>query len=237
MQPLAARGFLQRSDAIDFLELQLAEKGEVVLAIEALRESLAATNTRVIDRLRSRIRAGRFTRPGLMRAFEKLTVPGEGFDVLDLLVGELLAVGEPRHPTVDLEREMVAYQPAPARVILEIVRVLKPGDVFVDVGAGLGRVAILVALLTGNRAKAIELEPVYCDYARRSAAALGVEIEVVQGDARNVPLEGDVFFLFTPFRGAMLRAVLDRLPRPCTVITHGPCTREASGEGLTFIAR
>jgi hypothetical protein len=79
----------------------------------------------------------------------------------------------------------------------------------------------------------VEIEPAYCDYARGSALGLNVtRAEFVEADAREASLaSGTVFFLFTPFRGAMLGQVLERLSRegrerPIRVCTYGPCTAE-----------
>src|SRR5262249_16153455 len=101
--------------------------------------------------------------------------------------------------------------------------------------SGLGHVVILVALWSGARARGVELEPVYCDYARRCARRLNVSgVEFIQADARGASLAGGtVFFMYTPFRGAMLQQVLGRLKteareRPIRVCTYGPCTTEVA---------
>jgi hypothetical protein len=53
-------------------------------------------------------------------------------------------------------------------------------------------------------------------------------------DAREADYAGGtVFFMFTPFVGSMLQAVLDRLyreakRRPIRVCTFGPCTLEVA---------
>jgi ubiquinone/menaquinone biosynthesis C-methylase UbiE len=94
-----------------------------------------------------------------------------------------------------------------------------------------------VRLLSGARARGIELEPAYCEYARRSAAGLNVSgVEFIQADAREAPFaDGTVFFLYTPFRGALLQRVLERLrtiatERSIRVCTYGPCTAEIERE-------
>ena len=206
----------------------------------ALSRRLEAVNERTARRLADRIGAGRYTGAGLRRAFARLaTFDRSGrYDALDLLVEGMLAAGEPaevRHPR---EPEMVGYQPAPARAILSLIERARvgPGDLLYDLGSGLGRVAILVALLSGARAQGLELEPAYVEYAARSARLLGLPgVQFVQGDARQASLAGGtVYFMFTPFRGAMLRQVLERLraearARPIRVCTLGPCTAEVAG--------
>lgn len=234
----SARGFAQRAAAIDLLEVhvfdRLAATGAPLEAAE-LRARLERANARVVERLRARIRGGRFTPAGLRRAFARCASAGPGFDALDTLVGGLLDAGEPEVGQGALEPEMVPYQPAPARVILELARRVGPEDEFMDVGSGLGRVAILVALLTGARARGLEVEPAFCRYAERSARGIGAAgVSFEAGDARRAALNGNVFFLFTPFRGAMLAEVLGRLQalkRPLRVLTHGPCTAEVARVG------
>jgi SAM-dependent methyltransferase len=128
---------------------------------------------------------------------------------------------------------MVHLEPTPARAILDMVDRLHltKDDVFYDLGSGLGQVVILVRLLTGVRAVGIEVEPSYCEVARDRAWVLGLSgVTFVNEDARQADYaEGTVFYLFTPFMGNMLQAVLDRLctearKRPLRVCTYGPCT-------------
>ena len=130
---------------------------------------------------------------------------------------------------------MVAYQPTPAREILALIERagLRPGDVFCDLGSGLGHVVLLVALLSGARARGVEVEPAYCEYAERCARGLKLRgVEFLRADARAAPLtEVTVFFLYTPFRGALLQQVLERLraeaaERPVRVCSYGPCTKD-----------
>jgi SAM-dependent methyltransferase len=159
----------------------------------------------------------------------------DGFDSLDVLIAALLNDGAPGEPTVALEPQMVAYQPTPARVIVELLEraQLTRQDTFYDLGAGLGHVCVLASVLSEARVKGVEIEPAYCDYARQMAMRVGARVEILEGDARRVPFEdGTVFFLFTPFRGELLRAVLQRLPRQARVFAHGPAVREAMAMGL-----
>jgi SAM-dependent methyltransferase len=128
---------------------------------------------------------------------------------------------------------MFAYQPSPARVVLEMVEAVGFGraDVFCDIGSGLGQVSILVHLLSGVRTQGVEIEPAYCDYARRCAQRLNLSgVEFINADARQADLsEGTVFFLYTPFQGKMLEQVLERLRRESAtrrirLCAYGPCT-------------
>ena len=86
-------------------------------------------------------------------------------------------------------------------------------DVFVDLGSGLGKVAMLVHLLTGARTRGVEIQPALVARARESAAALGLDaVSFEEKDARDADLAGGtVFFLYAPFTGPVLAATLERL--------------------------
>jgi predicted RNA methylase len=89
---------------------------------------------------------------------------------------------------------------------------LTPADQLVDLGAGLGRVAILGHLLSGARAHGIEIQEPLVERARACAAALSLDgVSFVHADAAETELDGSVFFLYAPFNGAMLARVIDRL--------------------------
>jgi SAM-dependent methyltransferase len=194
----------------------------------------------LIERLQAGIRQGDFT-PASLRAelerYREPALPGMplAHDSLDALVDGILDV--PALPTVDFpwEAEMVGYRAAPARVILDLVDrlALGSGDVFYDLGAGLGRTAILAHLLSGALARGVEIVPAYCRQAARSAQALGLaDVRFICADARHVDyLDGTVFFLFTPFMGTMMQAVLEKLRQaaqthPIRICTCGACALE-----------
>ncbi len=254
-------GFGARAQAIEALEThvfdrlaQREERGPLPAKLRALRadavalrQRLEASNEQVVRRLQREVMSGRRGASRLRRALVRHAGPARregGYDTLDLLVARVLDVGAVPPQRVALGPEMVPYQPTPARAILALVQraAIGPDDVLYDVGAGLGWVVILVALLSGARARGIELEPAYCEYAARSARRLKVRgVQFARGDARAAPLTGGtVFFLYTPFRGALLRDVLERLRRhakagPIRVCTLGPCTAEVAR--ATWLAR
>lgn len=86
-------------------------------------------------------------------------------------------------------------------------------DVFVDLGAGSGKVALLAHLLTGARACGVELQPPLVSQARDAAAALGCDsVGFELADARDAEIgDGTVFFMYLPFIGPVLEAVMRRL--------------------------
>ena len=106
-----------------------------------------------------------------------------------------------------------------------------PDDLLVDLGAGLGHVAMLYHLLTGTRARGVEVQPTYTARARRTAETLGLRgVDFVTVDVRRAEYrEGSAYYMFTPFHGEILRGVLGRLheaaaERPIRICTYGPCT-------------
>jgi hypothetical protein len=129
----------------------------------------------------------------------------------------------------DLPRGSVPYLPCGVDEILALLRDVRvrPDDELVDLGSGLGRVAILVHLLSGARARGIEIQEHLVRRARAASAALAVpDVSFVHADAAESELDGSVFFLYAPFNGRMLTAVLGRLEqvarrRPIVVCTVG----------------
>jgi ubiquinone/menaquinone biosynthesis C-methylase UbiE len=88
-------------------------------------------------------------------------------------------------------------------------------DVFVDVGAGAGRAALLAHLKTGAGCIGLEIQPALARAAQGRADWLGLtRLRFVAADAsdmiRFVPV-GTVFFLYCPFGADRLRRFLDRL--------------------------
>ena len=208
---------------------------------ELLGSRLEAVDERLFHTLREDIRSGALRGLTLRRQFEAYAGCGRSgrvqnrdiYDSLDALVGGVLlagaAPGEPAPPGP----EMVPYQPTPARIVFELVDMadFRAHDVLYDLGSGLGQVVILANLLSGVRAKGVEVDPAYCAYARRCAHDLSLSgVSFIHADARQADYgDGTVFFLYTPFEGNMLQQVLDQLKgeaetRTIRIYTYGPCT-------------
>jgi Histone methylation protein DOT1 len=249
--------FVERTRAMDVLELQMpegveqandteltdAEASRLRQRAEALRQRWAGANERLFAHLLASIRSNdhstirQYLRE-VERQVSRSAQEGDlGYDELDMLVNGLLEVASvPAEPEA-LEADMVAYQPTPARILLRLVDELRPtpDDTFYDLGSGLGHVPILVHLLAGIQTRGIELEASYIRYSNEWLKKLGLaNVEVIQADARQADYaDGTIFYLYTPFRGEMLRQVLGRLEaqaerRRITVCTYGPCTLEVS---------
>lgn len=246
--------FAARAAARDTIEVHVLDRIEALLAAGASTELLAlrdvalglvkqleAADRRLFRRLRADVRGGRLSGPALAELIDQCDGgdAAEGYDARDEFVARLIRAARPPAGARPRDAEMVGYQPAPARVILELVRRAGIGaaDTLIDIGAGHGRVAILAHLLSGAAARGVEIEPSYVAYARRCAAALRLaRVSFVCDDARRADLsDGTVFFLYTPFRGQMLAHVLERLRevarrRPIRIGAYGPCAPQVARE-------
>lgn len=249
-----ATNFVSRAEAIDFIEFHVIDRidgmshaGDLTKLkrrAESLKHRLETIDEALFREIRARVKSGHYTRQDLWRQLEGCAVPSEGqddvgYDALDVFINGLLWLDVVPEETRQRTPEMVALQPTPARTILELIKRSKitQDDVFCDLGSGLGQVPILVNLLTGARAKGIELEPAYCDYARRCARELGLDdVEFVNSDARDADYaDGTIFFMYTPFTGKLLQEVLEKLrgearSRTIRIWAYGPCTLPVSNQ-------
>jgi hypothetical protein len=129
-------------------------------------------------------------------------------------VDELLGIEEIPADIPDLPRGAVPYLPSGVEEILQAVleAPVRSEDEFVDLGSGVGRVVILVHLLTGARCQGIEIQEPLILKAQTHADDLVLrDVSFVHGDAGDVELDGSVFYLYAPCNGPMLTAVLRRL--------------------------
>jgi hypothetical protein len=247
----------ERLEALDRLEVYFPEiapdqletdpvAANVHRRAEKIRECLEAANLEFYATIRAEIRRGagadallRWAHPGGEIEEAGVSPIGMGFDFLDELISGVLQLEEPDDGQLRREAEMVFYQPTPARHIFNLMRLtaLTADDVLVDIGSGLGHVPLVISIYTEARAIGIELEGAYVDRARQCAERLGLKrVAFLQEDARAADFSsGTVFYFYTPFTGAMLRAVLDRLKceaasRQIRVCTYGPCTPVIAGE-------
>jgi precorrin-6B methylase 2 len=111
------------------------------------------------------------------------------------------------------------------RDLREIFRAIKlrPTDIFCDAGAGYGHAVFYGACVADCRFRAVEILPVRCNAMRKTARRLGLEVEVIQGDALAQSY-ADVSYLFVnnPFFPDTARRFVERLTAarqlPLTVI-------------------
>ncbi len=254
----AAGNLAARAAALDVIQqvyqlLQLhrhdAQSGRYRRSLQqqarALEERLREADAAWFHTLRQQIRTGAHSAATLRRLFDRHTRyrPGRvgqmhwGYDTLDALVQGLLRAAHAPATVQHDDIDMIPYEPTPARAILDLVDQtdLTAKDVFYDLGAGLGHVAILVHLLTRAAAWGVEIEAAYCAHAQHGAEELGLsQVRFLHGDARYVDYaEGNVFFMYTPFTGKVLDAVLAALAgearrRPMTLCTYGARTFEVA---------
>lgn len=148
----------------------------------------------------------------------------------DAWVDRWLGITEVADDGPSLPAGGVPYLPCAIDALLRAIDVARicADDVFVDLGAGAGRTAVVVRRLTGARVIGVEIQPELAQAARALVARLALtEIEFVVADAAAPPdawSEGTVFFLYCPFAGARLDRVLAHLEviaraRPIRLLT------------------
>lgn len=73
----------------------------------------------------------------------------------------------------------------------------------VELGIGNGRVGIPVALATGRPVFGIDSSPAMLQQARDRAAAAGVELDLREGDMRDLALDEPAALIYCPFRALL----------------------------------
>ncbi len=151
--------------------------------------------------------------PPLFRAALLRVPPSEREAWVDSLFG----LGELAEDGADLPGGCVPYLPCSVDTLLRVVEraPVKPSDVFIDVGSGVGRAAALVHLLTGATVVGLEIQAALVLAARDLVRRLRMaRVSFVEGDAAkltHVLDVGTVFFLYCPFSGERLTQVLAAL--------------------------
>jgi SAM-dependent methyltransferase len=164
----------------------------------------------------------------------------------DEWIERLLGIRElgPRAPSP--ERELIGYQPSGVGALLRLIDdvPITARDELVDVGSGLGKVTMLVHLLTAARCVGLERDGALLARAEERAAALRLDgVRYVLGDARELALPGTVYFMYAPVTGGALARALVQLQAAtrgrhavvCTLgldLAHVPWLRERPGEDL-----
>ena len=240
----------ERIEALDRLDSYLLDEdlpapsansaeAELYHRVIAFCARLEAANFTLYQIIRGDIQQGA-GRHSLLRWVPKRSRDGEviepasgpGYDYLDELVSGVLQFKKPETTVAELAPEMIFYQPTPARHIFDLIdrAAFTERDLLVDLGCGMGHLPLLVSICTNALCIGIELESTYVHCARESARTLKLKnVAFVQQDAREADLSGGtVFYLYTPFTGTILRAVLNSLRRESVsreirICTFGPC--------------
>lgn len=135
----------------------------------------------------------------------------------DVCVDEALSLETPPEDGPELPRGGVPYLPCSIDALLRVAEQVpvRASDVFVDVGAGVGRAAVLMHLLTGARVIGLEVQSALVAAARKLLTRFALPaVSVVAGDAveQTAALsQGSVFFLYCPFSGERLVKLLEIL--------------------------
>jgi SAM-dependent methyltransferase len=197
-----------RAFAAGALRLRLwaddADAGEVARLYGRVRETARAHH----EAVRTHIRNGTLDRQAFVAMLRESPL-----EVRDHLLEEILDIAYPPLEEISLPSEAYRYTPSGLSEILFVLEKagLGPGQTFVDLGSGLGKAVLLVALMTGARAHGIEIDPYLVAQAQSVARSLHLEhAHFIEGDIRDTPLPpGDVYYMFIP----LLRSadVVDRL--------------------------
>lgn len=248
-------------DSLEFYVLDFMDQTDTDHEMDTLREQAARLHTHLasiaqssMDHLVQDIRSHHLTAPALKQLFNQYAhsvadQPGNDvpdYDLFDDFLSHLFQIDYEPSETRRRTQEMLYLQPTPGRIILEMLNTLpfSANDCFYDLGSGLGRVPILVSLLTEAYAVGIEYEPTYTHYSECAAHKLGIDAIAFRNlDVQDADLsEGTIFFMYTPFSGSILRKVLNRLrqlsqERPITLCTYGPCTPVIEQENWLYPLR
>lgn len=200
----------------------------------ALNLKFESINSDLFASIRRQIQTGACP-PQFTSILHNLTTPPRGlaYDYLDDLVAGVFQFNPPAEEPRALSSDSVFYQPTPARHIFHLITAaaLRNTDTLIDLGSGLGHVPLLVSICTGASSIGIELDPTLAACAAKCSEALNQRnVTFHAQDARQADLSsGNVFYLYTPFTGSTLSAVLESLRnqsslRPIRICIFGPGT-------------
>jgi hypothetical protein len=179
-------------------------------AIEEVHRALGAASRKAHAAIRGEIASGALRGAELRRKLEAAPLLER-----DHFVEEVLGIAYPPLEETKVAPEVVGYAPSGYDEIVHALDVtqLGSGDRFLDIGSGTGKAVLLAALLTGASSAGIEREATLHDLAVAGARDLSLERpRFICGDAREAALDDtDVFFMYLPFTGGVLDAVMSRL--------------------------
>lgn len=175
-----------------------------------LHEAVRAAASRRHRPLRARIAQGELRGRELRGLFEAAP-PLER----DHFVEEVLGIAYPPLDEPALGTGEMTYAPSGFDEIVHAFDAtgLGPGHRLLDLGAGLGKVVMLAALLTGAESVGVERDGALCELGEAARRELGLGgVQLRRGDARDADsARADVVFMYLPFTGEVLATVLTRL--------------------------
>jgi protein-L-isoaspartate O-methyltransferase len=192
---VASRDVRDRAFAASALRLQRNELDPAHVA--ELYERVRATARAEHAEVRARVQAGKLDRHALLAQLRAAPL-----ETRDHLLEELLDIAYPPLDEWQLPNDAVPYSPSGVAEVLFALESapLGPHSTFVDLGSGLGKVVLLVALLSGAQAHGVELDPRLVAESRRAAAGLALpNAQFSEGDIRVAALPpADAYYMFTP---------------------------------------
>lgn len=169
------------------------DREQVAVLYDRLRETARSHHAEV----RGRILDGTLDKRAFVAHLREASL-----EIRDHLVEEILDIAYPPLQESSLPREAIHYCPSGlAEILFTLEKAnLCPGKTFVDLGSGLGKVVLLVALLTGARSYGVELDPHLVSHSRSAAQALRLDnAHFIEGDIRDAPLPlADVYYMYIP---------------------------------------
>ncbi len=153
-----------------------------------------------------------------------------------------------------VNRDDHGYSPESYLDFHRAMRWLSPDErrgVFLDCGSGKGRIVLAAARHPFRRAIGVEISPVLNHIAERNLASArprlvcrDVEFVTVDATAYEFPDDVTCVFIYNPFRGAVLAAVVENLrrslaraPRALSLIASNPDRFEEALAGVSWIAK
>jgi SAM-dependent methyltransferase len=202
----------------------------------------------------------RIVRGGFYRArFALVVCVGKGSELVAWIIDSLLGVdtgGFLEARTLRLASpDAHGFAPSPWFTLCRILprSEVADEDVFLDIGAGKGRMVLSAALwYPFRRVIGIELSPDLAGSARRNLDRVAPrlrrrDVEIVEGDASVIPIADDVtiIYAYDPFEGQLftqlivqMLASLDRRPRRLRLIYRTPLREtELLGTGRARLVR
>lgn len=161
------------------------------------------------EALRDELRRGALRGPALVSLIESQPEAAR-----DAWVERLLGLDTPGPLPRTADGELIGHHASGVGALLQLIREvpIRAGDVFVDLGSGLGKATLLTHLVSGAAVLGLERELVLVEAARARTVDLGLTgVSYVHGDAREEVPEGSVYYLYLPFTGAALDAAMARL--------------------------
>ena len=203
-----------------------ADDGDALIArIEEALAWFAALDAEEFAEVRGRLEAGTFRPDDLKHTLEQ-----QPLHLWDPYVRRVFDVAMPPLRDTACPRQMIDNVPTNFMTILEVADRLDEGDTLFDIGAGVGTVALMVGFLTGRPVTGVEIDPAYAEFARARAERFGLShVKILCEDACAVDCaEATTFFLYDPFRGALLDRFLEHLHGECAgrdarILAFGKC--------------